>query len=155
MDEFLPHFRAAATQVRVRPAPFWERLQNARGLIWGGSAVATAAIMLLVTGEPQYIRPQPAIVQMQSLRGPEAKAQIAWGSPGLLIFDVPIVPGHADYEIEIVGSTGNGILKGDGVVKDDQLTFRVQKLAPAAYWVRVYRRQPARVLVAEYGLQAK
>jgi hypothetical protein len=31
----------------------------------------------------------------------------------------------------------------------------VGRLAPAAYWVRVYQRQPAKVLVAEYGLEAK
>ena len=50
---------------------------------------------------------------------------------------------------------GNEILKGNGQVKEDHLTFRIERLAPAAYWVRVYSGQPERQLVAEYGLRAK
>jgi hypothetical protein len=155
-DEFLTHFRAAATHLEVRPAPFWNRFQNMPRLIWGGSAAVTAAILLLLfAGGPPHMKPQPAMVLLQSLRGPEARAQMAWGSPSLLIFDVPILPGHPDYEIEIVDTAGNEILRGDGTVKEDRLTFPIEKLAPTAYWVRVYRKQPARVLVEEYGLLAK
>jgi hypothetical protein len=156
IDEFLPLFRAAASLVVVRPEPFWKRFQRGQRLIWGGSAVVTAAVMLLlISGAPQVVRPQPAILMMQSLRGPEAKAQMARGTPGLLVFDVPLLPGRPDYEIEVVDTAGNPILKGAATVKEEQLTFRIEKLAPAAYWVRVYQKQPTRVLVAEYGLQAK
>jgi len=155
-DDFLLQFRAAATQVDMRPASLWQRLQNAQRLLWGGSAVLAAGLMLLLTPSiPQQMRPQPAIVMMQSLRGPEARMQIARGRPGLLIFDVPIAPARTDFEIEIVDTGGHEVLKGNGIVKEDHLTFSVGRLAPAAYWVRVYQRQPAKVLVAEYGLEAK
>jgi len=155
-EEFLTHFRAAATQLDMRPVPLWQRLQNAQRLLWGGSAVMAAALMLLlIPGVPEQMKPQPAVVLMQSLRGPEGRTQVARGRPGLLIFDVPIVPARTDFEIEIVDTAGNEILKGNGNVKDDHLTFPIGKLAPAAYWVRVYQRQPAKVLVAEYGLEAK
>jgi len=152
-EEFLTHFRAAATQLDMRPVPLWQRLQNAQRLLWGGSAVMAAALMLLlIPGVPEQMKPQPAVVLMQSLRGPEARTQVARGRPGLLIFDVPIVQARTDFEIEIVDTAGNEILKGNGSVKEDHLTFPIGKLAPAAYWVRVYQRQPAKVLVAEYGL---
>jgi hypothetical protein len=155
-DDFLIHFRAAATQVELHTAPFWQRFVNAQRLIWGGSAVAAAALMLLlVSGEPRFSKPQPAMVLMQSLRGPEEQAQIAKGSASLLIFDVPIPATHPSYEVEVVDTAGKQILKGQGIVKDDRLAFPVQRLAPAAYWVRIYQKQPARTLVAEYGLQAK
>jgi hypothetical protein len=155
-DEFLMQFRAAATQVEMHPASLWQRLQNAQRLIWGGSAIVTAALMLLlIPGVPEQMKPQPAIVLMQSLRGPEARTEIARGRPGLLVFDVPIVAARPDFEIEIVDTAGNEILKGDGKVKEDHLTFPIEKLAPADYWVRVYQKEPAKVLVAEYGLQAK
>ena len=155
-DDFLTHFRAAATQVELQPAPFWQRFLNAHRLIWGSSAVAAAGlILLLVTGEPRLSNPQPATVLMQSLRGPEEQAQIAKGSPSLLIFDVPIPATHPSYEVEVVDTAGRQILKGDGIVKDDRLAFPIRKLAAAAYWVRIYQKQPARALVAEYGLQAK
>ena len=155
-DDFLIHFRAAATQVELQPASFWQRFLNAHRLIWGGSAVAAAALMLfLVTGEPRLNRPQPATVLMQSLRGPEEPAQIAKGRPSVLIFDLPIPATHPSYEVEVVDTAGKQILKGQGIVKEDHLVFPIQKLAPAAYWVRIYQKQPAKELVAEYGLQAK
>ena len=91
-DDFLIHFRAAATQVELQPASFWQRFLNAQRLIWGGSAVAAAALVLLLVSPAsrRLSKPQPATVLMQSLRGPEEQAQIAKGSPSLLIFDVPI-----------------------------------------------------------------
>jgi hypothetical protein len=155
-DDFLVHFRAAATQVELYTIPFWQRFLNAQRLIWGGSAVAVAGlVLLLVTGEPRLSMPEPAMVLMQSLRGPEEQAQIAKGSPSLLIFDLPIPATHPTYEVEVVDTAGKQILKGQGIVKDDHLAFLIQKLAPAGYWVRIYQKEPARALVAEYGLEAK
>jgi hypothetical protein len=109
----------------------------------------------MVSGEPRVSKEQPATVLMQSLRGPEEQAQIAKGSPSLLIFDVAIPATHPSYEVEVVDTAGRQILKGQGIVKEDRLAFPIRKLAPAAYWVRIYQTQPARTLVAEYGLQAK
>jgi hypothetical protein len=80
--------------------------------------------------------------------------QIAKGRPGLLVFDVPIAASRT-FEVQIVDTSGNEILKGNGIVKEDHLTFSIRRLAAAAYWVRVYQGQPAKVLVAEYGLEAK
>jgi hypothetical protein len=155
-DDFLVHFRTAATQVELYTAPFWQRFLNAQRLIWGGFAVSVAGlVLLLVTGEPRLSKPQPAMVLMQSLRGPEEQAQIAKGSPSLLIFDLPIPATHPTYEVEVVDTAGRQILKGQGIVKDDRLAFLIQKLAPAGYWVRIYQKQPTRALVAEYGLEAK
>ena len=154
-DEFLIHFRAAATGMDARPEPLWRRFWTARRILAGGSAVAAAALMLLlISGKHPYTKTPPATVFMQSLRGPESHAQVASGRPCVLIFDVPVLPPRADYEIEIVDTAGNEILDADAIVKETRLTLQVEKLAHGAYWVRVYRRQPARELVAEYGLQA-
>lgn len=155
-DDFLIHFRTAATQVELYTAPFWQRLLTTPRLIWGSSAVMAAGLaLLLITGEPPISKPQPAMVLMQSLRGPEEQAQIAKGRPSLLIFDLPIPATHPAYEVEVVDTAGKQILKGQGIVKEDRLAFLIQKLAPAGYWVRIYQKEPARALVAEYGLQAK
>jgi hypothetical protein len=155
-DQFLMHFRAAATQLDVRPAPFWKVFANMHRLIWGSTALVAAAFALfLATSDPRRLTSQPATVLLQSLRGPEAQAEISARHPGVLVFDVPVVPGQTAYQVEIVDTDGNQVLRGDGEVKEDHLTFRIDKLAPAAYWVRVYRRQLDRELVAEYGLLAK
>jgi hypothetical protein len=155
-DEFLVHFRAAAAQVDARPVPLWERFQHVSRLLWSGSAVVAAACMLvMISGAPQPGKSHAALVSMQSLRGPEARAEMSWGRPGILVFDLPVKSDHAAYAIEIVDTAGRAILQGEGKVKDGQLTFPVQRLARAAYWVRVYQQQPSRTLVAEYGLEAK
>jgi hypothetical protein len=154
-DEFLMQFRAAATEVEMRPASLWQRIQNAQRLLWGGSAVLAAGLgLLLMPSVPRQMLLQPVTVQMQSLRGPDSRMQIAKGRPGLLVFDVPIAASRT-FEVEIVDTSGNEILKGNGIVKEDHLTFPIRRLAAAAYWVRVYQSQPAKVLVAEYGLEAK
>jgi len=155
-DAFLVYFRAAATQVDAHPAPFWMRLRSAGRFLWGGSAVVTAALLLLLfSGWPRHTALQPAIVQMHSLRGPESQAQMSSGRPGRLIFDVSVLPSDTDYAIEIVDTAGSRILEAGASVKDAKLTFLVNELSTGAYWVRVYRTRPARELVAEYGLQAK
>jgi hypothetical protein len=155
-DEFLIHFRAAASQIDAHPAPFWKRFPVAPRLFWGSSIVVTAALLLLlVSGRPHHVKPQPAVLLLQSLRGPESRAQMASGRPCILIFDLPVQPAHADYEIEVVDAVGREILDAGAQVKESRLTLLVDKLAAGDYWVRVYRRQPAKELVAEYGLRTK
>jgi hypothetical protein len=117
--------------------------------------VAAGLALLLTTGEPRRLTSQPATVLLQSLRGPETQSEVTSGTSGLLVFDVPISPGHTGYQVEIVDTGGKPVLKGDGQVKDDHLTFRIEKLAPATYWVRVYTKAPERELLAEYGLRVK
>jgi hypothetical protein len=155
-DEFLLNFRAAAEAVVVRQPSFWERLRGTPRLIWSGSAVAaTALAVILITGEPRFTNPTPSVVLLQSLRGPEAPARMASGRPGLLVFDVPVTPAQSGYEVEIVDTAGNRVLRGSGKVKDDRITFEIDKLSPASYWVRVYQKTPGDKLVAEYGLETK
>jgi hypothetical protein len=155
-DEFLICFRAAASEIYARPVPLWKRFPAARRVFWGVSGVVTAALLLLlISGEPHPAKLPPPVLLLQSLRGPEARAQVASGRPCLLVFDLPIQPARADYDIEIVDAVGKEILEAGAQVKENRLTVQVDKLARGTYWVRVYRRQPARELVAEYGLQAQ
>ena len=112
-DDFVVHFRAAATQVELHTATFWQRFLSAQRFVWGGSAaVAAGLVLLMVSGEPRLSKEQPAIVLMQSLRGPEEQVQIAKRSPSLLIFDVAIPATHPSYEVEVVDTAGKPVLKG-------------------------------------------
>jgi hypothetical protein len=98
-DEFLIQFRAAAAQIDARPAPFWKRFPVAPRLFWGSSVAVTAALLLLlISGRHHHVKPQPAVLLLQSLRGPESRAQMATGRR-LLIFDLP-GPSSAKYDIE-------------------------------------------------------
>jgi hypothetical protein len=155
-DEFLIVFRAAATQVDAHPAPAWRRLLARGPVLWAGTATAAAALLVfLIAGQPHKTTLPAAVVLMQSLRGPEAGAHIASGRPGLLVFDLPVQTAGANYQVEIVDAIGNEIVSTGTGLRDGKLTVLLEKLARGAYWVRVYRRQAGRELIAEYGLQSE
>ena len=153
-DDVLNLFRAAATDVAAHPAGTWQRLWDRRKAFWVVAASAVAALLLfLIAGEAHKTQAPPAILLMQSLRGPEAKAHLASGRRCLLVFDLAIEAARKDYEVEIVDATGNQILMERADVRDGRLTALV-KVARGAYWVRVYQQQVGRELVAEYSLRA-
>jgi hypothetical protein len=93
---------------------------------------------------------------MQSLRGAEAGARIAAGKAYVLAFDV-VLPSvdSASYEVEIVDRLGSEVRRANAAVRDGRLTAALGKLSRGAYWVRVYRLQGGKELLAEYGLDAE
>jgi hypothetical protein len=91
---------------------------------------------------------------VQSLRGPESGAHVAASRPFLLVFDVAATAPVAQ-EIQIVNAEGTEILKPAAGAQDGWLTASIHKLPRGNYWVRVYGRQAARDLIAEYRLQVE
>jgi hypothetical protein len=156
VDEFLPLFRSAATPVDVLATPNWIGALAFRKCFWSGTAAAlTALLIFLSIGDGHKAKGLPAILLMQSLRGPEAGAEMASGRPCLLVFDLAMEAQPRDYEIEIVNSIGNEVLRKGAEVKDGRLALLAGPLARGSYWVRVYRARTVRELLAEYGLRAK
>jgi hypothetical protein len=153
-DEFLTVFRAAATQVDARPARQPKPFLLSRIIACAGAAAAFAVLLVfLIPGERQNAKLPPATLLMQSFRGPEAAAHMVSGRPYRLVFDLS-VQATVDYEVEIVDEIGNGILRIGADVRNGQLTAPLEKLGRGSYWVRVYRTQPDRQVVAEYRLRA-
>jgi hypothetical protein len=155
-DEFLILFREAATPEDASTTQRWLNTFAFRTSFWSGAAAALAALLiLLITGDSHHANLQPAILLMQSLRGPEAGAVMGSARPFLLIFDVAVQANPADYEIEIVDAVCNEVLDRGADVRDGRLAALVERLARGRYWVRVYRKQPGRELLAEYSLRAE
>jgi len=153
-DEFLTVFRVAATHVDARPAQQPRQLLSSRIIACAGAAAVFAALLVfLISGERQNAKLPSAMLLMQSLRGSEAAAHIVPGRPYRLVFDLS-VQATVDYEVEIVDEIGNRILRIGVEVRNGQLTVPFETLARGSYWVRVYRTQPDRQVLAEYGLRA-
>jgi hypothetical protein len=154
-DEFLPVFKAAATQPDARPWPKRKRGVLFPASLWAGAAAVVGLTVILIAWPHQAKDPTPATVMMQSLRGAESEARMASAKPVLLVFDLPVEAAAPNYEIEVVDTVGNEVLKTRAELRNGQLTGRFGKLAAGSYWVRLYRTQPARELVAEYGLRSE
>ena len=153
-DEFLAVFSAAATRVHTHPSPDGERNVMFRPALWAAAALTGLAV-LLITVPRKDTRPPATTILMQSFRGPESEARMASGKPVRLVFDLPVQAPPANYEIEVVDTAGNEVTNTHAEMKDGRLTGLLEKLAGGTYWVRVYRTEPTRELVAEYGLRAE
>lgn len=161
-DEFTTVFREAAVQPDARSRRSWRLLWNYRVAGWTGAAAAVSAILLFVAGPFHKPPIAPATVLLQSLRGPDAPAQVAAGRPALLVFDIVPAAGVNTYEARIVNPVGVEILSAAVSLNDGHLAVLVDRLPPGSYWVRVYR-TPAgsaretdnRDPIAEYGLRAR
>ena len=112
------------------------------------------AILLLVVGPLRKSPSEPATVFMQSLRGPDAPAQVTAGRPAVLIFDIVPAARVNNYEARIVNPVGIEILAPEVFSKDGRLAVRVDRLLPGSYWVRVSRADTHEP-IAEYGLRSK
>jgi hypothetical protein len=154
-DELLILFREAARLENASTTSRWYGAFAFRTSFWSGTAAAlTALLILAITGDSHHAKLPPAILLMQSLRGPAAGLKMSSARPLFLVFDLA-VQANSDYEIEIVDAVGNEVLKRAAEVRDGRLAILVEKLARGSYWVRVYRKQPSRELLAEYGLRAE
>jgi anti-sigma factor RsiW len=155
-DQLLLLFREAAPLEDVRTTPrWWNAFAFRTSPLSGTAAVLSALLIVLITGDSHRAKLSPAILLMESLRGPETGPVMTSATPSLLVFDVAAPANPADYEIQIVDAIGNEVLKRSAEVRDGRLAFLVERLARGSYWVRLYRRQPARELFAEYSLRAE
>lgn len=153
-DEFAMLFRETAVQPDVRSQRSWRMFWNHRGANWTVAAAAAFSILILAVGPLRKPPTAPAAVFMQSLRRPDAPAQIAAGRPALLVFDIVPTAGVNNYEARIVNPVGIEILAVKASSKDGRLAVLVDRLRPGSYWVRVFQtdnREP----IGEYGLRAR
>jgi anti-sigma-K factor RskA len=123
---------------------------------WRGAAAAvTVILILMITGGYHHAKLEPTFLLMQSLREPDAEAEMVSATPTLLISEVAAQASPPDYEIEIVDTLGNEVLKRGAEIRNGRIAVLVEKLTRGSYWVRVYDKGPGRELLVEYSLQAK
>lgn len=150
-DEFAGLFRQTATLPEARPRA--RRLPSRRWRAAAGLAATAMAGVLFFAARREGTPPAPAIVSMQSMRGPEAPARIEAGRPAILIFDIE-APAGGGYEARVVDVNGKDVRKLRMEVKDGLLSAVLDRLSEGSYWVRIFRVGGGDP-VAEYGLQAR
>src|SRR5215467_8171694 len=98
-DEFVAVFRAAA-ELEMKPVQYRMRSLRLRIIACAGASVAlTLLLVFLNLGERRNFRLPPAVLLMQSFRGPEAAAHMVSGRRYSLVFDLPI-QAAAGYQVE-------------------------------------------------------
>lgn len=158
-DEFVALFRAAATEVLETPQygeSLWAKFFSLRRVQWT-MAVAVAVIAsgpFVIRETARHSAQAPAIVLMQSFRGPESGASVVARKPLTLRFDVPAGARASDCKIEVVDLDGKRVVESEPALIRDGLEASVRSLNPGGYWVRLYRRSDNE-LIGEYSLTAK
>ena len=154
-DEFLAVFSAAVTEQDAHPSRGWKGIVLSRTGLWAGAAALASLAVLLMVGPRHDTRPPAVTILMQSFRGADSDRSAAPGKPMVLVFDLPVHAPPANYEIDVVDTAGNEVVVAGAELRSGQLAARFGKLASGSYWVRVYRTQSTRELVAEYGLRVE
>jgi hypothetical protein len=150
-DEFAALFRQAATLPEARSTRRW--LPSWGWKVTAGSGVAVALAVLLVVNLRPGAAPDPIVVSLQSMRGPEAPARIQAGRPAVLVFDLDPQAG-AQLEARVVHRDGTEKLRPRAESRDGRLSVAIGRLSQGLYWVRVFR-EGASDPIAEYGLEAQ
>jgi len=138
-DAFTEGMRAAGRVLSQSPAR--ARRPLVFGWRWAYGAVAVALLVLMVIGWPS-LRPvaPPAIVMLEAARGAQAPTLKA-GQPLILVMDLTGLPEPAGYELEVVGGSGNLILKAPGIRQNNQLRCTLPHGLPrGVYYARLYAR---------------
>ena len=132
----------------------------------GFSLVLAAAVTLVLAGVTIGWRLQPSstvasasatatVVKLTALRGSDGDgvARAVFGRPLALTVDRTDLPPALAYRLEVVSSTGRPLWSGAARVAPRDLSARVTtRLAPGAYWVRLYAGEQLR---REFGLRVE
>lgn len=127
-------------------------------------AVLAGAVILLLVGVTIGWRLQPPAavvsasampVQLTALRGGDGDgvARAPFGRPLDLTMDRTDLPNASAYRLEVVSSSGQRLWSGAAKVEAQSLSARVTtRLAPGAYWVRLYAGDQLR---REFGMRVE
>lgn len=135
-----------------------------RFAIAGTPVVFAAAVILVLVGIAIGWRLQPTaavasastmMVKLTALRGGDGDglARAPFGHPLDLTVDRTDLPSTSAYRLEVVSSSGQRLWSGAAQVDPQSLSAHVTKrLAPGAYWVRLYSDEKLR---REFGLRVE
>jgi hypothetical protein len=156
--DYVGAMRAAAIQLRQEEkqprqpllAPIWRPLQPA----W--SLALAALLVCLIGGMTWYSRhtiTAPAVVVLESMRGPTNSNSAPSGTPLTLLLDLTGLPPAAQYNLEIVDDSGHPVFESTAIASGRTARATVPaRLSTGDYYVRLYA--PGRQLLREFSLHA-
>jgi hypothetical protein len=167
-DAYVRAMRAAAARLRNKRSPAWKDLGGKLSLVLTlpRPVLAAGGIILLlavawIAGPwrvPRAADALPVAVVLQTARGAEdiAGAQAPSGKPLLLEMDLTELPGLTSCGLEVVDARGRLVWESTARPEDGRLSAPVSRpLGEGKYWVRLYRLDPQKELLREYGMNVR
>jgi anti-sigma factor RsiW len=152
-EQFISAVRAATEQLGLQPArqPWWNRL-------WGSVtslpkpvwAIAACALALFVVIPNRG--PSPAVVELQTMRGPETAVQAPANTFLSLRLSLSGIDASGPLELRVADASGQVIRQAAVQTTDGQTVAGVDGLSPGAYWARLYSDGK---MVREYALTVR
>jgi hypothetical protein len=160
-DEYRVVARTAARELGNTVAksriPWLSWLPQSGGLLKMGMGTALA-LALLAVALPIAQRGGPdENVYLTATRGlGPLLSQANAGHRLLLTIDIKHITGAAQYQVQVVNSSGAVVADWSGAPNEDRLMVPVdKKLAGGKYWVRVHDAANRSSLLAEYGMELR
>jgi hypothetical protein len=152
-EEFLIVVRSAARESQAHPQPEawwkrgWQELTTARKPLFALAACAGAMLIFIPMRTPK-----PAVVELQTLRGPESASQAPANRSLSLRLSIPGGNAREPLEVQVAGMDGKVVAQLPVEQMAGQTVAKMPGLAPGNYWVRLYSQSQ---IIREYALHVQ
>ena len=131
---FSRSIKAAAPMLPVERERSWWKW---RVLAPAFAACAPLIVLVAVKFTPNGASRAPVAVSLYSMRGPSAEAHAPAGRPLVLRPDLGGIPEAAQYDVEVVNSTGGRIWHGIAKPEGETATVPIPAQRKGVYFVRI------------------
>jgi anti-sigma factor RsiW len=154
-EQFVTAVRSALDQLESQPATetWWARLWRSLTTLPKPVFALAACALALIVIIPSQTR-NPAVVQLQAMRGAEAATQAPANTKLTLRLPAPTAATLEQGRLELRVANLDGAVVAQAPVqqKDGQIIAEIDGLSAGAYWARLYSNDQ---IVAEYGLNVR
>jgi anti-sigma factor RsiW len=154
-EQFVTAVRSALNQLESQPATemWWTRLWRSLTTLPKPVFALAACALALIVIIPSQTR-NPAVVQLQAMRGAEAATQAPANTKLTLQLPAPTAATLEQGRLELRVANVDGAVVAQAPVqqKDGQIIAEIDGLSAGAYWARLYSNDQ---IVAEYGLNVR
>ena len=154
-EQFVTAVRSALTQLESQPATemWWTRLWRSLTTLPKPVFVMAACALALIVIIPSQTR-NPAVVQLQAMRGAESATQAPANTKLTLRLPAPTAATLEQGRLELRVANLDGAVVAQAPVqqKEGEIIAEIDGLSAGAYWARLYSNDQ---IVAEYGLNVR
>ncbi len=151
-DEFVRAVRSACDELEAEPVvePWWKRIwAGSAAFSWKPAAAMVACALALFLVLP-FRNPGSAVVDLQTMRGPEDAIEVPAGKD--LTLRLAVGDATGPLEVRLADASGSPVTTAKVEKSGADAVAQVKQLRAGSYWARLYSGDQ---LVREYSLNVR